>query len=84
MDSLEGEKTEQAARLDEVIPKLTRVTWSKELDTRVIRISLDISPEMICTGFRWGGDERMIREFSERVGLHVYRELKTANMVRFK
>jgi hypothetical protein len=71
-------------RLDPLLSKLTRLAVvSDHRDSRnIMRLVLDMEPNLIREAFMWGNDDSMIRYVSERVGHMVYRELKTANLTR--
>lgn len=54
------------------------------LSGETYRLILDLDPFLIREAFQYGNDDSMIRHFADRVGMHVYRELKTMNMHRFR
>ena len=71
-------------RLDEFLPKLSRIKTGYDKDFRTYKLQVAFSDEFIYTGFIHGDSQEMIHLIAMRLSRSIEKELMTINFARFR
>jgi len=79
----EEEKREELSKqLDDFIPKLFRISFSKNINYNTYRIAIDFEARLIEECFIHGDSQFMIEHLSHRLARQIKRELLQINFQR--
>lgn len=80
----EKEMSEMKKYLDDVMPRLIRISFEnfEQSYSQRYRIVIEFQEEFVHNALDWGNDDRMISYYGNYVGQYVARELKSINQFR--
>lgn len=70
--------------MDRVLPHLVNIRHGLTHSNGRYRVQVEMDLMSMAPAFQWGNDDRMLRCIADRIGMMLYRELKTTNLHRFE